>query len=364
MKKKLSSLLAVIMVALLCLTACNSTPPAASAPESAPPQDADVTEETAVPVDPITFVTSTSQKPGAATQLLQLKISEVNDEIGGGNFLFEHYDSATLFKSSAEPGALMDGEIDIGYIQLGYFADNGAKWASMFDIAYAFDSVEEMMDILSDENEVGQWVQQKLYEELHVWAISPFFLGTRNIWIRNDIDVNTPADVAGMKIRMPNSNSFLELGAALNTAPTPLDSSETYLAMQTGTVDAQENITSSSYANAMQEVSKTIVKTEHMITANMICVNGDVWDSMTPERQQLLTEIIKRAATENNEKVIADEEAILAECESLGIRIQEPDKEAFKENAINYYLSKPENIEIWDAEYFKLLTGIELELKN
>ena len=72
----------------------------------------------------------------------------------------------------------------------------------------------------------------------------------------------------------------LTWGRQSGRRPTPLDSSETYLAMQTGTVDAQENIILSSYANAMQEVSKSIVMTDHMITSQsgvcLMVINGRI----------------------------------------------------------------------------------------
>ena len=139
--------------------------------------------------------------------------------------------------------------------------------------------------------------------------------------------------------------------------PTPLDSSETYLAMQTGTVDAQENIILSSYANAMQEVSKSIVMTDHMITANLVCVNGDKWENMTPEQQVLLTQVIREAVEQNNQDVMAEEAKILDECvEKYGINLQEPDKDAFKEYAFKYYLSNPDNEKNWNMDIFNEIT--------
>ena len=51
----------------------------------------------------------------------------------------------------------------------------------------------------------------------------------------------------------------------------------------------------------MQEVSKSIVMTDHMITANLVCVNGDKWENMTPEQQELLTQVIREAVEQNNQ---------------------------------------------------------------
>ena len=288
--------------------------------------------------DAVKLITSTSQLPGASTQLLQSRISEVSGQKGGGNFRFEHYDSATLFKSSAELGALLDGNIDIGFIQLGYFYDNGALWANMFDIAFLYDDVDDMMQVLDTEGEVGKWVQDQIWDEFHVKVIAPFYLGRRDVWLSDgSLTVQTPEDLKGVKIRMPNSASFLDMG--------------------TGTVDAQENIILSSYANAMQEVSKSIVMTDHMITANLVCVNGDKWENMTPEQQELLTQVIREAVEQNNQDVMAEEAKILDECvEKYGINLQEPDKDAFKEYAFKYYLSNPDNEKNWNMDIFNEIT--------
>ena len=305
------------------------------------------------------LISSTSQLIGASTQLLQENLTKVFEEAGATDFTFKHYNSATLFKSSAELGALLDGNIDVGYIQLNYFYDNGAEWANMYDTAFLFSSVEQMMEVLSTKSEDGKDIQQKIWDEFHVWLVCPFYLGARDIWLSEDIDVNTPEDLNGVKMRVANSGGFLDMGMAIGVAPTPLDSSEVYLSMQTGTIDAQENIILSSWANAIQEVTETIVLTNHMITANYICVNGDVWEKMTPAQQAQFTELCEKAVEINNEQVLAEEGLILKTCEEeYGIRLQTPDITAFKEHAKEYYLSKPENVENWNLDAYNAILGI------
>lgn len=349
----------IAVLAATALTACSAgNGSSASTTDTQPGSKGESTAvasaEATETVEAVKLITSTSQLPGASTQLLQKKMTEVADKMGEGNFRFEHYDSATLFKSSAELGALLDGNIDIGYIQLGYFYDNGALWANMFDIAFLYDNVDDMMNILDTDGEVGAWIQEQIWNEFHVRVIAPFYLGRRDVWLSDgSLTVEKPEDLKGVKIRMPNSASFLEMGTAIGAEPTPLDSSETYLAMQTGTVDAQENIILSSYANAMQEVTKSIVLTDHMITANLVCISGDKWEAMTPEQQELLTEIVKEAVKENNQDVAEEEKRILDECKNeYGIVIQEPDKELFKKHAFDYYLSNPDNEKNWNMDIF------------
>lgn len=188
-KNRLSALVIAVLITVS-LTACSSgnketatgsKTAAAQADESQTfgTQATDTSAADTASKETIRLITSTSQLPGASTQLLQSRLSQISGEKGGGNFQFEHYDSATLFKSSAELGALLDGNIDIGFIQLGYFYDNGAMWANMFDIAFLYDDVEDMMQVLDTEGEIGKWVQNQIWDEFHVKVIAPFYLGRR-----------------------------------------------------------------------------------------------------------------------------------------------------------------------------------------
>jgi TRAP-type C4-dicarboxylate transport system substrate-binding protein len=350
-RKILVILLTLCLVGSL-ITGCSSKDNSATSTSTSTTASATGAAEESNASVSIELVTSTSHLPGAATQLLQDNLTEVFGESGDNNFAFKHYNSGTLYKSTAEVGALLDGNIDVGFLQLGYLFDNGAKWANMFDIAFLYKDVDHMMSILDFEGEIGKWVQEQIWEQFHIMAISPYYLGVRDIWLRDgSLVVNTPADLKGVKIRMPNSASFLEMGAALGAEATPLDSGETYLAMKSGTVDAQENNTLQSYNNAMQEVSKSIVKTDHMITPNLVCVNGDVWESMSTEQQELFTKLVKEACLKNNEAVLTAEKEVFDKCvNEYGITIQQPDLEAFREYAMNYYLSIPANKENWNLD--------------
>lgn len=353
MSKKMKKITALFAAAGMLLAGCGSSGKEAADAAAASVETA---AEAASGTEAVKLITSTSQLPGASTQLLQVRLTEAADDQAEGMFNFEHYDSATLFKSSAELGALLDGNIDIGYIQPGYFYDNGALWANMFDIAFFYTDVDNMMTVLDPEGEIGKWCEQQIWDQFHVKILSPFYLGRRDVWLSKDKTVMTPEDLNGIKIRMPNSASFLDMGKALGAEPTPLDSGETYLAMQTGTVDAQENIVLSSYANAMQEVCKTIVLTDHMITSNWVCINGDKWESLTPDQQEKLVSVVREAVKINNADVLEAEDAIFDECvNKYGITIQEPDKEAFRKYAMDYYLANPDNEKNWNMDIFNEL---------
>ncbi len=315
---------------------------------------------TAAAATPITLNTTTANLPGAPTYRLQRNITKVFDEKGKGLFQFEHYDSATLFKTDAEFGAVRDGDVDMAFLQAAFYYDNGASWINMMDTGFLYKNVDHMKAAFDPSNEVGAWLQKRIYEEFDIMTFGAFYLGARNVWLRDgNVKVDVPADLNGIKIRMPNSAGFLMLGRALGASPTPLDGNEVYLAMQTGTIDAQENITLSSYAQGQQEVCKSIVLTQHMLTPNFISVNGETWRSMTPEQQALFTELIQEAARINDQEILAEEARIIEQChKEHGLTLQYPDRDAFRDHVLAYYLNDPGNKANWNMEMFEKINAL------
>lgn len=335
-------------LALSLLAACGQSP--APAPGSAASAGSGAVQSEAAPAEPLELVTTTSQVLGGPTQMLQEKLTEAAQ--GSQDFSFKHYDSSTLFKSAEEFQALVDHDVDIAFLSTSWFYDNGAKWCDMYASTYLFNSYQQVKDYFDPDSETGAGFQQKIYDEFHIWPVCCFNLSVRDLWISKDQDVSSPADLEGLLLRVPNGASWMKLGESLGASATTLDTNEVYLGLQTGTIDAQENNMISSYANSFQEVVKTIVRTEHQYTFNLVCVAGDVWDSLSEAQRAELTRLIV-TAVDSNDAEIGDKEAqILKECEEeYGIRIQSPDLTPFREAAREYYLNSPD-AQYWDMELY------------
>jgi len=304
------------------------------------------------PAEKLELVTTTSQVTGGPTQMLQEAITAAAK--GNEMFEFTHYDNSTLFKSSEEFQALMDHDVDIAYLPTSYLYDNGALWCDMYSMTYLFNSPQQIAEFFDPYSETGKAFAQKVYDEFHFWPVTSFDLSTRNIWLAKDIDINTPEDLKGVLCRVPNGASWVKMGQSIGVSATSLDSNEVYLGMQTGTIEAQENNMISSYANALQEVTKTIVLTGHQYNFNLVCVAGDVWDSLNDAQKDELTRVIVEAVKANDAAVQAKEAEILKECENRGIRIQTPDIEAFRTYARDFYLAS-EEAKDWDMDTYNTI---------
>lgn len=302
-------------------------------------------------VEVLNLVTTTSQVLGGPTQMLQEKLTKASEEKEG--FTFTHYDSSALFKSAEEFQALVDHDVDIAFLSTSWFYDNGAKWCDMYASTYLFDSYDQVKAYFDPESETGAQFQKKIYDEFHIWPVGCFNLSVRDLWIGKDMEVNGPEDLKGLLLRVPNGASWMRLGESLGASATTLDTNEVYLGLSTGTIDAQENNMISSYSNSFQEVTKTIVKTEHQYTFNLVCVAGEVWDSLSEKQKETLTEIITDAIDKNDSEILEKESEILKECEEkYKITIQEPDLTAFREYAQEYYLNS-EDAQYWDMDLYR-----------
>ena len=361
MKKWGAAVLAVLMCAGMS-AGCGQggTEPQPSSEAASQESSAGSADETKAAGEAIQLRTTTSQVVGGPTQLLQEKMTEAAEKQGAG-IEFVHYDSSTLFKSAEEFQALVDNDVDIAFLSTSWFYDNGAKWCDMYASTYLFDSYDQVKEHFDPNSETGKAFQQKIYDEFHIWPICSFNLSVRDLWISKDLTVNGPEDLNGLLLRVPNGASWMKLGESLGASPTTLDTNEVYLGLQTGTIEAQENNMLSSYSNSFQEVTKTIVRTNHQFTFNLVCVAGDVWDGLTEEQKQNLTEIVISAVDQNDKEVQEKEEEIIKDCEeTYGIRIQEPDLEAFKAYAEEYYLSS-EDAQYWDMDVYRQIKGLSEE---
>lgn len=350
-REKILSLTLACLLALLC-TACGGNGGSGGSGGSGQTgQTQTDTPPQAENVEPITIITTTSAVPGGTNQMLQESITEVFNEKGNGWFNFEHYDSATLYKSDAEFGALTNGDVDMAFLSSSWFYDNGADWISMYDTGYMYKDYDHMKQVFDLDGETGAYLSNRIWDEFHIKTFGANYLGVRHVWLRDkNMIVNTPEDLKGIKLRMPNSASWMFLGSALGAEPTPMDSSEVYLGLQTGTIDAQENIILSTWSSGSYEACETVALTGHLYSSCIISMNGDTWEKMTAEQQELFAQLMAEAIELNNEKVLTAEADVMKQVEELGIVIQNPDIDAFRNHVLDCYLADESISGSWDLE--------------
>lgn len=153
--------------------------------------------------------------------------------------------------------------------------------------------------------------------------------GKRSFYTK-DKPVETPADLAGLKIRVMESNTASNMVKSLGGSPTPVSYGELYTALQQGIVDGAENNAPSLYTSKHYEVCKFYSIDEHTALPDVMIVSTKVWESLSEEEQQWLQEAADESATYEYKIWAEATEESLNELKKAGVTISYPDKEPFR----------------------------------
>jgi TRAP-type C4-dicarboxylate transport system substrate-binding protein len=156
--------------------------------------------------------------------------------------------------------------------------------------------------------------------------------------LRTEKEIRRPEDLAGLKLRMPNSEAWLFLGTALGANPLPLAFTEIYTALQTGAVDGQDNPLPSNRDSKFYEVTKQIVLTSHLVDQNYVAFSKRVWDRLTPAQRAIVQKASDDASELGRQRQLKLEDELEAFFKERGLKVYTPDVEAFRTRVQRMYL--------------------------
>ena len=116
----------------------------------------------------------------------------------------------------------------------------------------------------------------------------------------------TPADLAGVNLRMPGTDAWQFLGSALGAAPTPMSFAEVYTALSTGAVDGQDNPLPTVVDAKFYEVTNQIVLTSHLVDLNYIAISAELFNGLTAEQQAIVQAAADAAAEAGRQAQLAE----------------------------------------------------------
>lgn len=190
---------------------------------------------------------------------------------------------------------------------------------------FAFSSYEEAHEIL--DGPFQDWAGPKL-EDQGLVMLANWEYGFRNI--TNSVHpINTPDDVAGLKLRTPPELQIVAALEGLGATTTQIAFPELPNALNQGVVDGQENPIGVIYHFKLNDFQEHLALTRHVYNSLVHVVNKDVFDSLTEEQQTILREESKRAGDMMREAVIAQEQEEIAALEEAGMAVTRPDLAPF-----------------------------------
>ena len=165
----------------------------------------------------------------------------------------------------------------------------------------------------------------------HIVALS--YYGTRHT--TSNRPISKCADMAGLKMRVPDVPAYLAMPRACGANTTPIAFAEVYLALQNGTVEAQENPLTTIEAKKFYEVQKNIVLTGHIVDHLNTVVSKTRWASLTDEDKKIFTDVMLEAAARTTKTIEAREKALVDEFKKKGLTVTDIDKADFEKNVID-----------------------------
>jgi tripartite ATP-independent transporter DctP family solute receptor len=249
------------------------------------------------------------------------------DKSAPGEFDVQINLNATLFKQGTEPAAMARGNLELSSISAFDIAKLVPEF-SIFTAGYVIRDPQHQQKVFG--GPIGQEMFKLATEKMDVTLLTPIYLGTRQLNLRDVRNVKTPADLKGVKLRMPGSKEWLFLGEALGATATPLAFGEVYLGLKTGTIDGQDNPLPTVRAAKFYEVTKQLVLTNHLVDGIFIAISDKAWKAMTPAQRQKVQVAANDAAAFNNENRLKEEAQIVDFFKKEGLTVTTPDVDAFR----------------------------------
>jgi TRAP-type C4-dicarboxylate transport system substrate-binding protein len=270
------------------------------------------------------------------------------------DFDIELHLNATLFRQGTELVAIQRNNVEMANLAPQDFSRQIPAWSVMAS-AYLFRDADHMAKVFA--SPVGEDFKRMVRDQLNVQILGPLYFGTRHVNLKPRRRVSTPADLNGMKLRMPPGETWQFLGEALGASPTPVAFAELYTALQSGTVDGQDNPLPTSRTMRFHEVTTQFVLTSHLVAYDLLSISSRVWDGLTAAQRTAVQAAADKAIAESTRRHLAQEEEMVAFFRGQGLEVYAPNVDAFRAEAQRRYLASSQS-QSWPAGILERINAV------
>ncbi len=282
-------------------------------------------------------VTLRMSTPASETDQRSVALAEVFGPAVADFATYEPHYNASLIAQGSELESIASGDLEMSIASAQELAQFFPEF-SIFATGYVHQNAAHQVAVFNDP--LMEPFKQKVEDELGVKLLAVMYLGRRHVNLRqtkDELTVMTPADLAGVNLRMPGSDAWQFLGKALGANPTPMSFTEVYTALQTGSVDGQDNPLPTVVDAKFYEVTNQIALTSHLVDLNYVAFSKSVWDGLSADQQATVKAAAEAAAESGRQKQLQKEDELVAFLKDKGLAIYEPDLKAFREHVQGQY---------------------------
>lgn len=242
--------------------------------------------------------------------------------------------------------SVMSGDIDLD-LQGSSALAASYEPIGILDSAYVVDGADHLFEFF--ESPESEQLEEEFLQETDTRILGPFFFGMRHFTANEPI--RTPEDLAGLRMRFPDTPVYLRNAEALGAEATAVAFEEVFLSLQQGVIDGQENPIPTIASLNLPEVQSHVSLTGHQTGSQLIIISETVWERLTPEQQEALQTAVDETRDENRTCIEEDEQTYLDEWTSGGGMevVEDVDRDAFRDRALQFF---DENLEGQERELY------------
>jgi len=236
------------------------------------------------------------------------------------------YPNETLGAQQEVIQLVSDGSVDMA-IASGTQLENLNPDFGTLNLPTVFESIDHQIKVLRDKGIVGD-LFTSLEDSKHLMVLGGLTQGDRNLYTTKG-PLTEPNDLAGMKIRVQESELHIKMLNAMGASATPMSYGEVYTALQSGVLDGAENNEISYTTQKHNEVGKYVARTRHLVGLDYMLVNSDLLADMSETDRTVLENEWQKTVDEHVKLWNADTQKAIASAEASGSKFNDVDQEAF-----------------------------------
>ena len=273
-------------------------------------------------IESVVLVAEDSTAQGAAGQLWGEYVAKRVAELTEGKLTIDYHPNGELGGDSDLLRQNISGDIDIVVCQTAPVVSFIPEMA-VFDLPMVFSvyNAEEIDNAINEDNEFSESLGEA-YENQGLQLLGFLQNATYRLTTANK-PLRTLEDFKGLQIRTMENANHMAFWTAIGAEPTPLAWAEVYMALQNGTIDAQENAADTCYSANFQDVQKYLCLTNHILYCNQMCINKDTYDSLDDLYKEALDTAVSEATAYVKDMLLEMDEENKSKLEEAGMEIIE-----------------------------------------
>ena len=277
-----------------------------------------------------------------------VKMGRDLERISGGRMTAKVYPNQQLGTERECLELLQIGSLDMTKVSVGVL-ENFAPRMKVLGLPFLFRDRAHSFEVLD-----GPIGQQLLDEGTRYWlkGLAYYDAGSRSFYTK-ETPIHSPEDLEGLKIRVMESVTAMNMVDRLGGSPTPISWGELYTSLQQGVVDGAENNPPSFYLSRHYEVCKFYSLDEHTVLPDVLLASTHFWDGLSEQERTWLKEAVDQSVDYQRALWMESEEEALRAVEEAGVTIIRPEKELFAEkvqSVLDAYRG--------DEEFYRLIEKI------